>query len=252
MSHPGSHPKWLRHSTFSGGQMPLDYLTVDYLSRKDLARIFSKIQISTERFYEGTPCWEWLGGHDPDGYCDLWFNKRTMRTHRVIFAWTSGPIPQGCGRSVPVVDHLCNNRGCWCPWHLDLKTHKANILRGQSPAAVNARKTHCPKGHELSPENILTCPSVTERTCKTCHNEAAKLRLRRKNANRPRKNKALCRKQLHLLEGDNVYYPPNGGRECFTCKREKQAQYLANPVNRERARVKASKYYHNKKKAQPY
>jgi len=51
------------------------------------------------------------------------------------------------------IDHLCRVRCCVNPDHLEAVTHRENILRGNTFAAVNAAKTHCPKGHEYTPEN---------------------------------------------------------------------------------------------------
>ena len=66
-----------------------------------------------------------------------------------------------------VLDHLCRNRWCVNPDHLEMVTLRENILRGGGIAAVNARKTHCLNGHPLSGDNLYICPRG-RRLCKAC------------------------------------------------------------------------------------
>lgn len=69
--------------------------------------------------------------------------------HRVAYEATVGPIPKGLQ-----VDHLCRNRLCVNPSHLEAVTPAENKRRGFSPPAINARKTHCIHGHELAGANV--------------------------------------------------------------------------------------------------
>jgi hypothetical protein len=61
-----------------------------------------------------------------------------------------GPIPPN-----RQLDHLCRNPQCVNPKHLDLVSHRENVLRGIGFYAINARKTHCPQGHPYTPENTI-------------------------------------------------------------------------------------------------
>lgn len=65
--------------------------------------------------------------------------------HRVAYELLIGPIPAGM-----TLDHLCRNRLCVNPVHLEAVTNRVNILRGTSPAAIHARKVACPNGHPYS------------------------------------------------------------------------------------------------------
>ena len=87
-------------------------------------------------------CWVWMGQKDRDGYGTFWFRRRNRRAHRVSYWASCGDIPEGL-----VIDHLCRNHWCVNPQHLQCVTVRENALIGDSVAAKNARKTHCPKGH---------------------------------------------------------------------------------------------------------
>jgi hypothetical protein len=120
-----------------------------------------------ERFWEKVDargdCWEWTGAATPTGY-GTFFPTRTAPTRAYRYAWESliGPIPAGM-----TLDHLCGNRRCVNPDHLRVATQRENALRGHSPAARNARKTHCNHGHSLSADNLHMTPKG-RRECVAC------------------------------------------------------------------------------------
>lgn len=160
--------------------MPLEYLIIEHLTTKDLARIFSKIQISTENFYNSTPCWDWQAYKDK-GYGATSLGKTYISTHRLMYAWLVAPLPKGQGRNIPVLDHLCRRPSCCNPLHLELVSNRTNLMRGESPSAVCARKTECKNGHPLSGENLYIRPTG-ERSCRTCRQaEAQRIKQRRQS-----------------------------------------------------------------------
>ena len=120
-------------------------------------------------------CWIWQGKPMPNGYGQFMYKKRKLAQHRVSYTIHKGPIPDGL-----TIDHLCRNRICGNPDHLEAVTNKVNSLRGVSPWAVLARRTHCSKGHEFTPEN-LTFRADGYRRCKACDRELRKNIYRRKN-----------------------------------------------------------------------
>lgn len=126
----------------------------------DLWRRFSdRIEVRID-----TGCFEWCGTRY-HGYGYLWAGelKRNLRAHRVFFEAERGAIPDGL-----TLDHLCRNRSCVNPWHLEPVPNKVNILRGQSHPARNARKAVCLRGHPLSGKNLYLRPDGY-RACRECH-----------------------------------------------------------------------------------
>jgi hypothetical protein len=104
-----------------------------------------------QRFFEKVEktsyCWNWTGYVTESGYGQFRYMGKTQRAHRVSYELAYGSIKDNF-----VIDHLCKNRKCVNPKHLDLVKQIENIRRGLSGKINNAqsRKTHCPKGHEYS------------------------------------------------------------------------------------------------------
>lgn len=120
-----------------------------------------------EHVYQGVSdddCWEWTGRKQTAGYGQTFVGGRGVVVHRLAYEHLVGPIPDGL-----VLDHLCRNRTCVNPAHLEPVSNKDNILRGVGPSAINARKTHCRRGHEFTPENTYRRPSAPQkRHCRIC------------------------------------------------------------------------------------
>lgn len=118
-----------------------------------------------DRFWSKTdltgPCWNWKAGKDRYGYGEFRFDGKMVRSHRFSYEQYFGKI-----HSDVKLDHLCRNRGCVNPTHLEIVTSKENTLRGFGPAAKNFKKTHCSRGHEYNEENTIKYEN--RRHCKTC------------------------------------------------------------------------------------
>lgn len=113
-----------------------------------------------------TGCWLWLlAVNKKSGYGQMGVNGRVLYAHRVAYEAWRGPIPEGL-----TIDHLCRVRSCVNPDHLEAVTMRENTLRGESTAARNARKTHCPEGHPIEAGNANTKTWNGWRRCRTCFN----------------------------------------------------------------------------------
>jgi hypothetical protein len=111
---------------------------------------------------DGAGCWLWQRYRNRHGYGRVTVPGDGNRfAHRVVYAQLIGPIPPGL-----TLDHLCRNRACCRPDHLEPVTQRVNNLRGATLTADNASRTHCPEGHELAPGNLV--PSHLRRGMRKC------------------------------------------------------------------------------------
>lgn len=134
-----------------------DPLATRYIVGDDEARFWSYVDL-----HAPGGCWNWTGHTSPDGYGILRIQGATRYMPRYSWEKVNGPMPDGLEP-----DHLCRNRACVNPDHLEPVTHKVNILRGESPTAINARKTRCNRGHEFTPENTYVQRNGG-RLCRAC------------------------------------------------------------------------------------
>ena len=119
---------------------------------------------AAERFWDKVAlwddCWIWIGAKNHLGYGHFRLNGPMVKAHHFLLP----PIPAGMQ-----CDHLCRNRACVKPSHIEIVTSKENTLRGASCMAVNARKAHCPSGHRY---DLIT--SQGRRGCRRCAQAATR------------------------------------------------------------------------------
>jgi len=132
------------------------------MSPKQIAKFWMRVNDTRN-------CWE-FNGLSTSGYGQFMVNRKNKRAHRIAYELIVGPIPNGL-----VLDHLCRNRSCVNPNHLELVTNKENVLRGIGITAKNAKNTHCRKGHEYTNESTYMFRGARQcRICKLDHQRKTK------------------------------------------------------------------------------
>ena len=133
----------------------------------------------TTRFWEKVSgldnpdgCWTWIAYKNCWGYGKFEVDGEATSAHRLAYQLCIGPIPDDLE-----VDHLCRNPACVNPAHLELVPHAENVRRGDNWSKGWERYvTHCPQGHEYTPDNLVKQGLSNKRKCKTCHRERARVR----------------------------------------------------------------------------
>jgi hypothetical protein len=123
-------------------------------------------------------CWQWIGGTVNRGYGQFQAeNMRRTQAHRYAWETLRGQIPD-----LLTIDHLCRNRLCVNPDHMEVVTRAENVLRAVDIGAPNRNKTHCNKGHEFTAENTRMASRSggrIHRRCRTCDRDRERNRKRR-------------------------------------------------------------------------
>lgn len=112
-------------------------------------------------------CWLWIGAKAKKGYGvgygKIKVGSTSINAHKFAFEAFRFSVPDGLE-----IDHLCRNRSCVNPFHLEAVTHQINCRRGK---AFNP--THCPKGHEYTEENAYISKKGSK-VCRICRNESGR------------------------------------------------------------------------------
>jgi hypothetical protein len=126
---------------------------------------FEVLDVPRHHLAEG-PCWIWTAGKNDSGYGTArHVDFKTNRAHIIVYTLLSGAYNADLQ-----IDHLCRNRSCVNPAHLEPVTQKENLARGFGIGSINSRKAYCSKGHALEADNVTILPRG-ERRCKKCHVE---------------------------------------------------------------------------------
>lgn len=129
-------------------------------------------RLSEKYVEDAAGCWLWTAAVGGGGYGYLWAHGRVARAHRVAYELHVGPIPEGLD-----LDHLCRNRLCVNPEHLEPVTRSENLRRGLHGGGP-IPKAECKRGHPFDAENTRIT-STGKRRCRACHRlDKAKARSR--------------------------------------------------------------------------
>jgi hypothetical protein len=141
-------------------------------------RFWSKVDFDGE-------CWSWLrSSRTPEGYGLFYMSGRHFLAHRLAYQELVACIPSGL-----TLDHLCRNRGCVNPSHLEPVAMRENVLRGIGPTATNSQKVQCIRGHDLAGDN-LDQRKLSEkgwRVCLECQRQHAREYGTKRSASRNRR-----------------------------------------------------------------
>lgn len=134
------------------------------MDQRRIERFWRRVQV-------GAPddCWPITGYIGKGGYGSAQMDGRRTTAHRAAYVLTNGPVDDTLE-----IDHLCKNRRCCNPRHLEAVTSRVNMLRSGAPSARYAVARACVHGHPFTPDNTYIRPNG-HRTCRQCNREYVRL-----------------------------------------------------------------------------
>ena len=140
----------------------------EVLTEKEHRRFWSKVEKTND-------CWNWTASRNTNGYGQFGLRGEVLLAHRLAYTTERGEVEPGL-----VMDHLCRNRVCVNPQHLEPVTQMVNVQRGELPLVAgrhNAIKTQCPRKHPLVSNNLVPAQvALGKRNCLACARAMSYLR----------------------------------------------------------------------------
>jgi hypothetical protein len=156
-------------------------------------------------------CWSW-DRPTPSGYGRFKIAEKMFYAHRIAYELLVGPIPEGLQ-----LDHLCRQRSCCNPTHLEPVTNRVNSLRSNNVGAIHAAVTHCPAGHPYDDDNTYRYPDG-RRGCRACRHDRNVAYRRRKGQPQRRFSTETHCKEGHPWTAETLYVVRvSGQRRCRVC-----------------------------------
>lgn len=163
----------------------------------------------------GDGCWEWTGSKNHDGYGSFQsFRKaglsRSQGAHRISWELLRGHIPKPL-----TIDHLCRNRGCVNPEHMEAVPIGINTLRGETIPARNAAKILCKRGHLLIEENkksriCLICKDVMDEKYRNMPDRKSRAKAWRNTPEQRQRDREACRRYRAKKKAEKKERESNG------------------------------------------
>lgn len=150
------------------------------------AKISNETWVKIKHRVRDDGCWIFNGSQQKDGYGSCNRNGQTL-AHRAYYSILKGPLIAGME-----LDHLCKNRNCVNPDHLEQVSHAENISRGNYKINHrNRRKTHCKRGHAFNDENTSYKieKGYVRRQCIACRRQRAKQKYQENKAGEQREGR---------------------------------------------------------------
>lgn len=145
-------------------------VSIRELTPRQVSRIVARVRMTEDG------CWPWQGFTDRNGYprisCRIGKRVRGVFPYRTLFELQNGPIEDGLE-----IDHLCRNRNCCRPDHLESVTHYENMSRA---VLYNSTLTKCKRGHPFDSHNTYITPDG-RRQCRACRADATRRYQRRRS-----------------------------------------------------------------------
>jgi len=167
---------------------------MELVTQKQINNFWNKVLFTTD-------CWEWQASLDKDGY-GYYSTKIGKRAHRFSYLIHKGKLDPNLQ-----IDHLCKNKSCVNPDHLEQVTCRENLKRAETQiSTINSKKTNCKRGHLFSGYNLIV-KKTGKRTCRTCNNMTNNIRRRKQyNDRKEELNLLRCvrRWALNLLSMEVV------------------------------------------------
>jgi hypothetical protein len=190
---------------------------------QDQARFLSCVRIL------GSGCWEWTRAIANHGYGMYHLGGAHITAQRAAYILFVGPIPKGLH-----IDHLCRNKPCVNPAHLEAVTQGENTRRGAKSRQVGRHRTHCTAGHPMNKANTYEVKDG-RRTCRTCNKGLSSVPTAPPTPQNG--EKTHCRNG-HEYTPENTYFHTNqqgnARRRCKTCvQSQNKAGVLARAQLRE-------------------
>jgi len=183
---------------------------------------------------EATGCWVWQRSVTRGGYGHLREGGRMQYAHRVYYERLRGTIPAGLQ-----LDHLCRNRSCVNPAHLQPVTGHVNTLRGDTIAARRKAQTHCVKDHPFDDENTLSRSRMRE--CRECRRRFNREAMRRRRQQLASSGGRYSRKPIKDFPPIDYRVNPDSG--CWVWQRHLGIEGYA-LKRRDGKKIPAHRYYY--------